>query len=222
MSTEVPTSIVRVRSLDSLRGSDAGYAGGKGANLGELMSAGVPVPPGFVIGAPAYAEFCEETGVRRSLDELLGTIDVDDSAALEAAAVRAQEIVAGAQVPEWLRDAVRQALAELGAGDEDAVAVRSSATTDDGASASFAGMTETFLNVRGADAVLDAVRSCWASMFSARTVFYRAKRLRAGRPGHRGGHPAPDRLHPGRGHVHHQPRQRRRQPPRDRGRVRPR
>src|SRR5450755_3873954 len=85
MSTEVPTSIVRVRSLDSLRGSDAGYAGSKGANLGELMSAGVPVPPGFVIGAPAYAEFCEETGVPGRLDELLGTIDVDDAAALEAA-----------------------------------------------------------------------------------------------------------------------------------------
>ena len=176
MSTEVPTSIVPVRSLDSLRGSDAGYAGGKGANLGELMNAGVPVPPGFVIGAPAYAEFCEESGVRGGLDELLGTIDVDDTAALEAASLRAREIVAGAPVPEWLRDAVRQALADLGLGDEDAVAVRSSAASEDSASASFAGMNETFLNVRGADAALAAVRSCWASMFSARTVFYRAKR----------------------------------------------
>ncbi len=96
MSAEVPPSIVPVRSLDALRRGDAGYAGRKGANLGELMSAGVPVPPGFVVGAPAYAELCQETGVRGRSDELLGTVDVEDTAALEAAASRAREIVCGA------------------------------------------------------------------------------------------------------------------------------
>jgi pyruvate,water dikinase len=163
-----------VRSFTELSRSDVPFAGGKGANLGELTRAGLPVPPGFVVGAPAYAAFCDESGLRRRIAAELDDLDVDDTAALGAASTRVRELIAATPMPEWLAAAVAAAYRELGGGAP--VAVRSSATAEDTESASFAGMNETFLNVRGEAAVLDAVRRCWASLFGARTVFYRAKR----------------------------------------------
>ena len=151
------------------------FAGGKGANLGELSAAGLPVPPGFVVGAPAYAAFVDESGLRERIAASLENVDVDDMAALEAACADVRAAIEAAPVPEHLRVAIAEAYASVGDGDA-AVAVRSSATAEDTASASFAGMNETFLNLSGPDAVIDAVRRCWASLFGARTVFYRAKR----------------------------------------------
>jgi pyruvate,water dikinase len=166
-----------VRSFADLSHQDVAFAGGKGANLGELTAAGLPVPPGFVDGAPAYAAFCDETGAREQLAAALEDLDVDDTAALEAGAQRARQIVAGAALPAWLRVEIVTAHERLVGEDAHApVAVRSSATGEDTGSASFAGMNETFLNVRGPEAVVDAVQRCWASLFGARTVFYRAKR----------------------------------------------
>jgi len=177
IETSTPAlAVAPVRRLDELSHDDIPYAGGKGANLGELTRAGFPVPPGFVVGAPAYAAFCDEHGLRARLSELLADVDVDDTAALEAAAEQARAMVESEPVPTWLEAAIRDAWKALAAGDDIAVAVRSSATSEDTASASFAGMNETFLNVRGADGVLAAVRRCWGSLFGARTVFYRAKR----------------------------------------------
>ncbi len=171
------TAIESIRAFPALSRDDVAYAGGKGANLGELTAAGLPVPPGFVVGAPAYAAFCEETGLRDRLVAALDGLDVEDTAALEAAAAAARELVAQSPVPEWLERDIREAYAELvGAGSTDPVAVRSSATGEDTASASFAGMNETFLNVRGPADVVDAVRACWRSLFGARTIYYRAKR----------------------------------------------
>ncbi len=169
-----PDAASAVRDLSALRRSDIAFAGGKGANLGELTGAGMPVPPGFVVGAPAYAAFCDATGLREDLDALLSDVDVERTRDLEAASERARALVAGTAVPEDLAAAIREAYARLGEGA--AVAVRSSATAEDTASASFAGMNETFLNVRGADAVVDAVRRCWASLFRARSLYYRARR----------------------------------------------
>ena len=165
-----------IHRLDELSRDDIPFAGGKGANLGELTKAGFPVPSGFVVGAPAYAEFCDHGGLRARLAERLAGVDVDDTAALESAAVDARAMVEREPMPARLEAAVRAAFAELAGGEAIAVAVRSSATSEDTASASFAGMNETFLNVRGADEVVAAVRRCWASLFGARTVFYRAKR----------------------------------------------
>ncbi len=170
-----------VRRFDALRRADVDFAGGKGANLGELTGAGLPVPPGFVVGATAYAAFCDQSGLREQLAQELVGLDVEDTAELEAAAGRAQALVADAPMPPWLHDAIVAGYAELtGDGDLELddvpVAVRSSATAEDTESASFAGMNETFLNVRGDEAVVDAVRRCWVSLFGARTVFYRAKR----------------------------------------------
>ena len=166
-----------VRGFAELGKADVDFAGGKGANLGELTRAGLPVPQGFVIGAPAYGAFCEAGGLRGRIAAELRELDVDDMAALVAASERVREMILSEPLPGWLEKAIREGYAELGGGDRAAaVAVRSSATAEDTESASFAGMNETFLNVRGSDALVDAVRRCWASLFGGRTVFYRAKR----------------------------------------------
>jgi pyruvate,water dikinase len=173
MSTTV--DVDAIREFARLRVTDVGYAGGKGANLGELTAAGMPVPGGFVIGAPAYVAFRNETGLGERLAEALAGFDPEDTAALERAAAAARAALDASPMPGWLEQAIRSAHAEL-IGDEPQapVAVRSSATAEDTEEASFAGMNETFLNVIGADAVIDAVRSCWRSLFGARTVYYRA------------------------------------------------
>ncbi len=166
-----------VRRFERLTRADVAFAGGKGANLGELSAAGFPVPPGFVIGAPAYAAFCEHGGLRERIAERLRAVDVEDTAALDRAATELRVMVEQEPVPAWLSTSIRDAYARLaGEDDQVPVAVRSSATAEDTESASFAGMNETILNVRGADAVLEAVRRCWSSLFGARTVYYRAKR----------------------------------------------
>jgi pyruvate,water dikinase len=173
-STEAKTGI---RAIAELRGTDIGFAGGKGANLGELARAGLPVPPAFVIGAPTYAAFVERTGLRERIEARLEGLDVDDPAALEAAGRELRAMIETEPVPPEIAEAVRRAYGELvGAEVDEAVAVRSSATAEDTEAASFAGMNETFLNTRGADAVVEAVRRCWSSLFGGRTIFYRAKR----------------------------------------------
>ena len=130
-----------MRPLYELRVRGVGYAGGKGANLGELTAAGSPVPPGFVIGAPAYAAFCEQTGLRARLAELLDGVDVEDTSALAQAAEQARVLFDETAMRDWLASRIREACVEAGIA-EVPVAVRSSATAEDTASASFAGMNE--------------------------------------------------------------------------------
>jgi pyruvate,water dikinase len=166
-----------VRPFERLSRADVSYAGGKGANLGELTAAGVPVPGGFVVGAPSYAAFCDRGGLRKRIEGRLAELDVDDNEALGRAATEVREMVESEPIPPEVEAAIRESYKPIaGASGDEPVAVRSSATAEDTEAASFAGMNETFLNVRGADAVVDAVRRCWSSLFGARTVFYRAKR----------------------------------------------
>lgn len=176
-TTNAPPDLLPVRPFSDLSIADVPYAGGKGANLGQLTRAGLPVPPGFVIGAPAYAAFRNQSGLARRLREVLGRLDVEDTAALQDRAEQARQAVSETEMPAWLAEAITEAYEAL-CGDEPnvAVAVRSSATAEDTASASFAGMNETFLNVRGREAVIDAVKRCWQSLFGARTVYYRGQR----------------------------------------------
>ena len=141
-----------VRSLDELTAADLSEAGGKGANLGELRRAGFVVPDGFVITTAAYALAAEAAGV---------TGETPATARVRLAA---------SPVPTGIADAVREAYRALGDG---AVAVRSSATAEDLPDASFAGQQDTMLDVTGEDAVLDAVRRCWASLWNDRAVAYR-------------------------------------------------
>ncbi len=172
-----PSAVAAVRRFAELGKRDVDFAGGKGANLGELTRARLPVPPGFVIGAPAYMAFCEAGGLRDRIAAQLDDLDVDDTAALSDTSEHVREMILQEPLPDWLEHQIREAYLEL-TGDDltAAVAVRSSATAEDTESASFAGMNETFLNVRGADSLIGAVRQCWASLFGGRTVFYRAKR----------------------------------------------
>ena len=164
-----------VRGFEDLSRADIAFAGGKGANLGELTAAGLPVPPGFVVGAPAYAAFLDASGLRERIAGRLSGLDVDDTAALESAAADVRAEIEEEPIPEAIRAEIARAYADH-AGDDAPVAVRSSATAEDTASASFAGMNETYLNMTGAESVVEAVQRCWASLFGARTVFYRAKR----------------------------------------------
>lgn len=166
-----------VLGFDRLRRNDVGRVGGKGANLGELTAAGLPVPPGFVISAPAYAAFCDGSGLRSRIAKRLADVDVEDTAQLDRAAGEIRSTIETEAMPEWLEDAICAAYRDLGGSDpHPAVAVRSSATAEDTASASFAGMNETLLNVRGTVSLLDAVRRCWSSLFGARTIYYREQK----------------------------------------------
>jgi pyruvate, water dikinase len=171
------TTTALLRRFEELSRDDVDYAGGKGANLGEMTAAGLPVPAGFVVGASSYALFCDEGGLRERIEERLSAVDVDDTATLDTATKEVRAMVEAEPVPEDVASEIRDAYLEL-AGDREnpPVAVRSSATAEDTEAASFAGMNETFLNVRGPDEVVEAVRRCWSSLFGARTVFYRAKR----------------------------------------------
>lgn len=153
---------------------DTASAGGKGANLSRMAKEGLPVPPGFVVCAPAFAQFLKESGVQGTIAAAVADLDVYDDAALDRAAETIQGAIAACALSEALAEAIAGAYAALG--DCTRVAVRSSAIGEDGETASFAGQQETFLNLRRPDAVLRAVRDCWASFFSPRALFYRAEK----------------------------------------------
>jgi pyruvate,water dikinase len=145
--------------------------GGKAAHLGALMRSGLPVPAGFCLTTEAYRRATSPAGLDDVHAALAGTAP-DDLAALAGLAAAARRLVMAADVPADIADAVRAAYAALGA--DAPVAVRSSATAEDLPFASFAGQQDTFLNVVGVDAVLAAVRQCWASLWTDRAVSYRA------------------------------------------------
>ncbi len=160
--------------FDEVSRQDTPLVGGKGANLGELVAAGLPVPPGFVVTAPAYLAAMERGGVRDDLRGLIAGLDRDDDAGVRDVAASARLLVRKAGVPDDLRVAVLDALRHLGTGGR--MAVRSSATVEDSADTSFAGMHETFTNVERDDELLERVVDCWVSLFGDRVVSYRAAR----------------------------------------------
>jgi len=149
---------------------DLGLVGGKGANLGELTRAGIPVPPGFVVTADTYFHFIRQNALEPAIKKELFNLDVHDSRTLSDVAERIRRRIIGAPMPAHIADEIREAYAKLGEG---AVAVRSSATAEDLPEASFAGQQSTYLNVVGADNVVRAVQACWASLFEGRAIFYR-------------------------------------------------
>jgi phosphoenolpyruvate synthase/pyruvate phosphate dikinase len=174
-----------VRWCEELTQADVAIAGGKGANLGEMMRAGLPVPAGFVVTAEAFRGFLDATGQRETMTRRLADLDVADHRALEAAAGEIQAAVRAAPVPPAVRDAVVTAYQELSRRGEVAaelVAVRSSATMEDTKEASFAGMNRSFLNVRGEEELVEAVREVWASLYSPRVIFYRKEKNLPGEP----------------------------------------
>jgi pyruvate,water dikinase len=160
--------------------TDVESVGGKGANLGELTRAGFPVPGGFVVTAAAYLHALDEADVRSTLRDRIVGVDIDDPAALARVADEVQGLVRSAGLPPAVRRQVLDAYHRMG--DGALVAVRSSATGEDTASTSFAGMNETFTNVGGDAEVIDRVVACWASLWSPRVVAYRATRDIADEP----------------------------------------
>ena len=168
-----------VKWFEDLGKADVNKAGGKGANLGELVKAGLPVPPGFVVTAQAYLLFTTESGLSQKIVHAMEGINVDDTAALQAKAREVQEMIIGTEMPANIKDEIIKAYEELSRRDSARalfVAVRSSATMEDSEQASFAGMNATFLNVHGKEDLVRKVKECWASLYGARVVFYRAKK----------------------------------------------
>ncbi|MBS4722788.1 phosphoenolpyruvate synthase [Aeromonas veronii] len=156
---------------------DVERVGGKNASLGEMISnlsgAGVSVPGGFATTAFAFNEFLESSGLNGKIHHLLDNLDVDDIAALNLAGQQIRDWVIDAPFQPELEQAIRVAYEKLSAGVEASFAVRSSATAEDMPDASFAGQQETFLNVRGIDAVMTAVKHVFASLFNDRAISYR-------------------------------------------------
>ncbi len=162
-----------IRDLEDLRAADVAFAGGKGANLGELILAGMRVPRGFVIGAPAFAETMAGADLTEMLETVADGGGGNDGLTPDQARARVRE----APLSDALLDQIREACEAWTVGDQlRPMAVRSSATAEDSPEDSFAGMNETFLNVTGVDALIGAVRDCWASLYSERAVAYRRAR----------------------------------------------
>ncbi len=167
-----------VLPFSNIRKEDIAGTGGKGANLGELVAAGLPVPDGFVIDTVAYSHFVAANAIQAPLLALAAQVRADDPASVEKISLQIQALFHVGALPDDLAAAIRaayEALPAQGESADSAVAVRSSATAEDLPGASFAGQQDTYLNVRGADAVLDAVKKCWASLWTARALAYRAR-----------------------------------------------
>jgi pyruvate,water dikinase len=162
--------------LEEVGKNDLSVVGGKGASLGEMINIGVPVPGGFAVTAQAFRDFINRAGIAKKLFEAL-KVDVNQESELHRAEETAKKLIMDAEVPEDIEMAIKARYEELckREGEQVFVAVRSSATAEDLPDASFAGQQETFLNMRGAEDVFNAVRKCWASLYGARAIFYRVE-----------------------------------------------
>ena len=184
-----------IKWFSELGKKDVIEVGGKGANLGEMYNLNFPVPPGFVITAASYKYFLEKTGLDKKIYEILSTIDIENTKELDQVSKKIKALIEMTEMPEDLgeeisenyeilsfdsdsyQNATQSALSILKMSHEEAfVAVRSSATAEDSAEASFAGQQETFLNIKGKTSVIKAVKDCFASLFSPRSIYYRAKK----------------------------------------------
>lgn len=167
-----------VEFFKQLGKEDIPIAGGKGANLGELTNAGIPVPPGFVITAGTYKQFITKTGIVDKINAMLEDLDYNNTSELQKVADDIKELIVTTEIPGDIQTAIIESYNKLNmdVGKEDViVAIRSSATAEDLPDASFAGQQDTYLNISGIDDVLTNVRMCWASLFEARAIFYRAE-----------------------------------------------
>ena len=167
--------------FENLRKTDIPSVGGKNANLGEMINAGIPIPPGFALTAYSYKKFIEETGISTKIYEIIKetVTDPNDPKQYEIASKKIRELIESTPMPKEIKDATRSAYEELcrrlntnGV----FVAVRSSATAEDLPDASFAGQQETFLNVKGIGEVHEKTVKCWSSLFTPRAIFYRTEK----------------------------------------------
>lgn len=164
--------------FDDLRNTDVAIVGGKNASLGEMINAGLPVPPGFAVTAHSYEKFIVEKNIAEQIYKIIKeTItDPNDPKQYDTASKKIRELIEKTPMPKEIEDAIRTAYEDLNKRLElkdTFVAVRSSATAEDLPDASFAGQQETYLNVKGPDDLLQKVVKCWSSLFTPRAIFYR-------------------------------------------------
>jgi pyruvate,water dikinase len=164
--------------FSDVRNTDVILVGGKNASLGEMINAGLPVPPGFAITAYSYEKYIQEKNIAARIYEIIKetVTNLNDPKQYDTASKKIRELIEKTPMPKEIETAIRAAYKELNKrlGLKDAfVAVRSSATAEDLPDASFAGQQETYLNVKGADDLIDKVVKCWSSLFTPRAIFYR-------------------------------------------------
>jgi pyruvate,water dikinase len=160
--------------------SDVAIAGGKGSSLGEMENTGFPIPPGFCVSADSYWMFVKANKIDEMIQELLVGLDISNNQKLNDAAAKIKDRIVSMPMPDEIRTEIIEAYKTLAskmgsAGKDVYVAVRSSATAEDLPQASFAGQQASFLNVKGQDEVVKAVKACWASLFESRAIFYRVE-----------------------------------------------
>ncbi len=161
-----------------IRKDDVALVGGKGANLGEMTSAGFPVPPGFVVTAASYKAFLMANQLEPKIRDILTGLDVNDPLKLDDAAKQVQKLIKKSSIPDEIALEIAKSYLVLQKSLKKKslpVAVRSSATSEDSKEASFAGQNATFLNIAGEANLVAAVRDCWASLFEGRSIFYRVQ-----------------------------------------------
>ncbi|MFC1654023.1 phosphoenolpyruvate synthase, partial [Patescibacteria group bacterium] len=154
---------------------DIPLVGGKGANLGEMTRAGIPVPDGFSVSAPAYYYFLEKNDLRKEIKKALTGLDANNSKDLETRSKKVRQLILNAKMPEDLAEEIVKAYEKFPSKNQE-VAVRSSATAEDLPDASFAGQQATYLNISGKKDLVETVQKCWASLFTDRAVFYRTEK----------------------------------------------
>ena len=175
---------------------DVGLVGGKGANLGEMTNADFPIPYGFIVTSNAYFHFIKESNLLDKIKQTLTIINYDNPSEIEQASEHTRDLIIKSPIPHILAHEIVDFYEELNAKeneyiakrysffhhtfnklknlyDEPTVAVRSSATAEDLPDASFAGQQETYLNIKGDTSLLKKVKECWASLFTARAIYYR-------------------------------------------------
>ena len=166
--------------FNELGKDDVPLVGGKNANLGEMINAGIPVPPGFAVTAYAYKRFINETGIRDKIYDIIReTVKERRPEEYEEASKKIRSLIENTSMPHDIEEEIRKSYRELSrrmGKIAEFVAVRSSATAEDLPGASFAGQQETYLNVRGEDEVVKMVQKCWSSLFTPRAIFYREEK----------------------------------------------
>jgi pyruvate, water dikinase len=181
-----------IKWFSELNKNSGPVAGGKGANLGEMFNFKIPVPPGFVVTAQAYDYFIENSGLKDKIQNLLNKINYEDTQLLNDVTEQIRKSIIESKFPKEMEEEIIEAYESLGAEDLSSVegsaldilnnahepifvAVRSSATTEDLAEASFAGQQDTFVNIKGNSDLLINIRKCFASLFTSRATYYRNK-----------------------------------------------
>ncbi|MCX6748436.1 MAG: phosphoenolpyruvate synthase, partial [Candidatus Pacearchaeota archaeon] len=181
-----------IRWFSELGKDDVKDVGGKAANLGEMSKLGLPVPQGFAITAQGYDYFLGETGLKEEIYSLLTNLDIEDTKKLDEVSVKIKKMIIEADMPKEMEEEIRDSYNTLSfdvsesatkdvmnilkMSDPVFVAVRSSATAEDSAEASFAGQQESFLNIKGRVNLIEAVKACFASLFTSRSIYYRIKK----------------------------------------------